>query len=70
MKRAIVAFQQDEVSDWVMLLHCGHHQHVRHDPPLSNRPWVLTAEGRQQFIGFLIECKFCDAEQNRINRKW
>ena len=59
MKRAIVSFQQDEVGDWVARLACGHGQHVRHDPPFSNRPWVLTAEGRQAFIGFELDCRIC-----------
>ncbi len=33
-------FEQDEVGDWVMLLSCGHRQHVRHQPPFINRPWL------------------------------
>jgi hypothetical protein len=64
MERKIVAFGQDEVGDWVAILACGHGQHVRHDPPLSNRPWVLTAEGRQQFIGFELNCKLCDEQES------
>jgi len=35
-------FHQDEDSDWVAALECGHSQHVRHDPPWMERPWVLT----------------------------
>ncbi len=65
MKRAIVGFHQDEVGDWVAELACGHGQHVRHNPPLSNRPWVLTSAGRQRFIGFELECKKCDEEAGR-----
>ncbi len=63
MQRKIVGFQQDEVGDWVAQLACGHGQHVRHDPPLSNRPWVLTEEGRQRFIGFELNCVLCDEER-------
>ena len=41
MDRQIVAFRQDDVGDWVAVLACGHGQHVRHTPPLFERPWVL-----------------------------
>lgn len=63
VQRRIVGFQLDEVGDWVAQLTCGHGQHVRHEPPLTNRPWVLTEEGRQNFIGFELNCVLCDAEQ-------
>lgn len=63
MKQPIVGFHQDEAGDWVADLACGHTQHVRHNPPFSNRPWVLTAEGRQRFLGFVLDCKLCDANQ-------
>jgi tellurite methyltransferase len=62
MKRPIVGFHQDDVGDWVAELACGHGQHVRHNPPLASRPWVLTRAGRQQFIGYELECKLCDEE--------
>ena len=60
MQQKIVGFHQDDVGDWVADLVCGHTQHVRHDPPFSNRPWVLTPEGRQRFLGFELNCKLCD----------
>jgi hypothetical protein len=60
MKQPIVAFEQDEVGDWRAVLACGHKQHVRHNPPLVSRPWVLTEAGRQRFLGYLLECKQCD----------
>lgn len=60
MKRPITGFHQDDEGHWVAELACGHGQHVRHNPPLSNRPWVLTPEGRQRFIGYELECKLCD----------
>jgi hypothetical protein len=63
VKQPIVGFHQDDVGDWVADLACGHTQHVRHKPPLANRPWVLTAAGRQQFLGFSLECKLCDERQ-------
>ena len=60
MQRAIVGFEQDELGDWRAILACGHRQHVRHNPPLSERPWVLTEEGRSRFLGVTLECKACD----------
>lgn len=60
MKQKIVGFRQDELGDWMAELACGHTQHVRHNPPFSQRPWVLTAEGRQTFIGHELNCKRCD----------
>ncbi len=60
MVRHIVSFHQDEHGDWVADLTCGHGQHVRHQPPLTNRPWVLIASGRARYIGTVLECKQCD----------
>lgn len=42
-------------------LDCHHPQHVRHRPPLSSRPWVLTAEGREAHLGVELDCVRCDA---------
>jgi hypothetical protein len=42
-------------------LSCGHHQHVRHNPPWTNRLWVTTAEDRLSMIGRELDCKKCDA---------
>lgn len=60
MQRAIVGFDQDDLGDWRAVLACGHRQHVRHNPPLVERPWVLTAEGRSRFIGAVLDCRACD----------
>ena len=57
---AITGFYQDESRDWVAELACGHHQHVRHNPPWTNRPWVTTAAGRQSMIGHELACIKCD----------
>ena len=38
-------------ADWVAELECGHNQHVRHNPPWTNRPWVVTPEGRARVLG-------------------
>lgn len=60
MKRKIIGFHQDERHDWVADLECGHTQHVRHNPPWMNRPWVVTPEGREGFLGFELDCRKCD----------
>ena len=62
MNRRIVGWHQDEQGDWVAELACGHGQHVRHTPPLSFRPWVLTGEGRTSFVGYELNCVRCDEE--------
>jgi tellurite methyltransferase len=63
MNRAIAAFHQDDESHWVAELACGHRRHARHNPPLSDRPWVLTAEGRQAQIGAELDCAACDRRE-------
>ena len=59
MQRPIVGYTQDEEQHWVALLSCGHRQHVRHNPPLVSRPWVLTPEGREQHLGSMLNCVKC-----------
>jgi tellurite methyltransferase len=61
----IVRFQQDEDRDWVAELSCGHRQHMRHRPPLVERPWVLTFEGRASKIGHPIACAECARKGER-----
>lgn len=63
MKRGIENFAQDDQSDWVALLVCGHRQHTRHNPPLRERPWVLTQEGRASKIGTELDCPLCDRSE-------
>lgn len=59
LPRRITGFHQDEERHWVADLECGHTQHVRHDPPWQNRPWVTTESGRAGFLGALLECVKC-----------
>jgi hypothetical protein len=58
-RRLIVGFHLDELDDWVAELECGHFQHVRHDPPWTNRPWTQTADGRASVIGQPLPCRKC-----------
>ena len=58
----IVGYHQDEEKHWVAELSCGHHQHVRHRPPLTERPWVLSEAGRTAKIGHLLVCADCARE--------
>jgi hypothetical protein len=62
MKQTITGFDKDDDDHWRAILACGHLQHVRHDPPLTTRPWVLTPEGRASRIGLELDCKRCDEE--------
>ena len=59
VSRPIIGFHPDEEGHWVAELACGHEQHVRHDPPMVHRPWVLTADGRASFLGTELGCVRC-----------
>ncbi|HWC29046.1 MAG TPA: DUF3565 domain-containing protein [Dehalococcoidia bacterium] len=59
MRRRIVGFHQDLDGQWVATLECGHTQHVRHEPPWQNRPWVENSEGRAAMIGSALDCVLC-----------
>lgn len=66
MLQKIVAYHQDEFQHWVAELSCGHTQHVRHDPPWQNRPWVITQQGREEKLGFELLCVKCKAEDEAL----
>jgi hypothetical protein len=59
--RRITGYHQDDEGHWVAELECGHQQHVRHNPPWVNRPWVMTAAGRTAALGAVLDCKKCDS---------
>ena len=60
MQQRITGYHTDEEGDWVAQLACGHNQHVRHRPPLIEREWVTTADGRASMLGSVLECVKCD----------
>ena len=60
MRQKIVDFFLDEESHWVARLACGHRQHMRHNPPWTDRPWVTDRKSRDDFLGVELECKLCD----------
>jgi tellurite resistance-related uncharacterized protein len=60
MKRLIVGFEQDEAADWMAVLDCGHRQHVRHNPPLVSRPWVVSEDGRRSQLAQPLDCVRCE----------
>lgn len=60
MLQPIVGYRTDDEGHWVAILACRHAQHVRHDPPLVSRPWVLTPEGRASRLGVELNCVRCD----------
>lgn len=61
MNQPIIGFDLDEEGHWRAKLACGHYQHVRHDPPLVRREWVLSEQGRAGHIGMSLNCLRCDA---------
>ena len=65
MNRPIIGFDQDDGGDWRAKLECGHYQHVRHEPPLRTREWVLTEAGRASRIGEDLDCRKCDENSPR-----
>ena len=67
--RKIVGFRLDENSDWAAELECGHPQHVRHNPPWTDRHWVTTAEDRQKHIGQELRYKACNMPHNWLERQ-
>lgn len=60
MMRTVDGFHQDDTGDWVAELSCLHNQHVRHQPPFRDRPWVLSASGRDNRVGSGLDCPLCD----------
>ena len=60
VERTIVGFTRDDAGDWVATLACFHRQHVRHDPPFRDAPWVLDDAERSQRIGTALDCPLCD----------
>lgn len=71
VEQAIIGFHQDEFDDWVADLACGHTQHVRHNPPWQERPWVITEAGRHSHLGQTLWCKKCgaSAEDSAADKK-
>ncbi len=65
MKQPITGFHKDDEGHWVADLACGHTQHVRHNPPWQLRPWVITEEGRNKYLGNELHCKKCDRQRVR-----
>ena len=68
MEQSITGFHLDEEQDWVAELACGHFQHVRHNPPWIQRPWVVTEAGRAGALGQRLQCKKCDIGAPRDQR--
>nr|HQU71521.1 DUF3565 domain-containing protein [Calditrichia bacterium] len=60
MKRNITGFHRDRLGDWVADLDCGHSRHMRHNPPLANRPWLNSETERIRMLGVELDCQTCD----------
>ena len=65
MNRRITGYHLDDEGHWVAELECGHQQHVRHNPPWVNRPWVTTAQGRTAALGAALDCNKCDSPRSK-----
>jgi len=61
MEQPITGFHRDNDNVWVAELSCGHFQHMRHNPPFTQRPWVTTEAGRESMLGERLNCLKCDA---------
>jgi len=59
LQQTIIGYHFDDEGHWVAQLACGHNQHVRHDPPMVHREWVLSSAGRDSMLGFQLQCKKC-----------
>lgn len=60
MLREIIGMHRDEEGAWVAELRCGHPQHLRHDPPFENGPWLDSDEGLRSKLGATLDCAFCE----------
>ncbi|MDQ3185097.1 MAG: DUF3565 domain-containing protein [Pseudomonadota bacterium] len=60
MERPIIGFEVDADGDSIAILSCGHAQHVRHNPPFINRPWVTTEQGRNSMLDKTLNCVRCE----------
>lgn len=65
MRQPIVGYHRDEEEHWVARLACGHNQHVRHQPPWTERPWVTGEAGRRSRLGLELECVKCERGEPR-----
>ena len=60
MARKIVGYHTDAENHRVAKLECGHDQHVRNAPPIAERPWATTEEGRANRLDQELNCVECD----------
>ena len=63
LQQKIYAYHKDEFDNWVTELECRHNQHIRHNPPFINRPWVMTLQSRNEKIGQYLNCVKCDTNE-------
>jgi hypothetical protein len=57
--KQITGYHLDDEGHWVAQLAWGHNQHVRRDPPMVHRQWVLSEDGRDTMLGFELNCLKC-----------
>ncbi len=57
--RTIESLRRESEHAVVLRLGCGHTRHVRHNPPLSDHPWVVDQAASAEKVGQAIECGAC-----------
>ena len=60
----ITGFDLEEDNHWGTDVSWGHTKYVRHNPSWQQRKWVLSDNGRNDFIEFELEFKSCKADQS------
>lgn len=69
MQRRITGYDMDDMGDRIAILECGHPQHIRHNPPFTNRAWTLTEDGCRNMLGQTLNCVRCD-EAGQAADQW
>ena len=63
MRRRINGFVRDEHGDWIARLDCHHSQHIRHQPPFRDAPWIHDDDAHAERVATLLDCPLCDRAQ-------
>jgi tellurite methyltransferase len=56
----MTGFRRDDDGVWVAELSCLHSQHIRHEPPFREAPWIEDDDERARRVGQPLDCPLCD----------